>query len=75
MKICINLACISRKRLLDTIYNSLIIISLNSDNLFSLKLISLVPGFIPRPEWIVVPPTLIADILVGPKELEVSVDA
>ena len=60
---------------LDTIDSSWIIKSFTSDNLFlkaaldsSFKSSNLIPGLIPRREWMVVPPISTADIPIGPSK-------
>ena len=62
-------------KLLDTIESSSIIKNFTSNNLFlkaALDMIfrpsNFVPGLIPRPEWMVVPPKFNADIPLGPSK-------
>ena len=61
-----NLELISIHKLLDTIESSSIITNFTSDSLFlkaaldlSFKPSNFIPGLIPRPEWMVVPPYLL----------------
>ena len=70
-----SLELISIHKLLDTIESSSIIKNFISDSLFlkavldlSFKPTNFIPGLIPRPEWMVVPPIFTTDIPVGPSK-------